>query len=199
MIWLMSQKLLLLMSVSSFHVDPSSLKLYGNRPKTRTEHLQEIQMHLGFHTASQMELEILSRWLLERALEHDKPSLLLQLVCEKLYQEKNCQTPALPDWKRWSQRLDLKHRKKRSNGYLQLLTPEYKALLDNLLWWVTRQRTAPVTPGWIKAATSNTASAMLFCLDKLVFLREHNVDKWDMSFLTPNRLKVFGTNCKTVN
>src|SRR6266705_4095825 len=69
-------------------VDPSSLKLYGNRQKTRSEHLQEIQKYLGFHPASQTELEYLSHWLLDRALEHDKPSLLLQLFCEKLYQEK---------------------------------------------------------------------------------------------------------------
>jgi TnpA family transposase len=70
------------------HVDPSGLELYGNRQKTRSEHLQEIQRHVGFHPANQTELDSLAYWLLDRALEHDKPSLLLQLLCEKLYQEK---------------------------------------------------------------------------------------------------------------
>jgi Tn3 transposase DDE domain-containing protein len=43
---------------------------------------------------------------------------------------------------------------------------------------------------WLsKGATANSASAMLFCLDKLAFLREQHVDLWDMSLLTPNRLK----------
>ena len=41
----------------------------------------------------------------------------------------------------------------------------------------------------IKGATSNAASAMLFCLDKLAFLREYKIDTWDLSLLTPNRLK----------
>jgi TnpA family transposase len=66
----------------------SCLKLYGERMQTQSDHLQEIQGYLGFHIASQLELNTLSSWLLERALEHDKPSLLLQLLCEKLYQEK---------------------------------------------------------------------------------------------------------------
>jgi hypothetical protein len=56
--------------------------------QTQSDHLQEIQAYLGFHIAHPLELKTLSSWLLERALEHDKPSLLLQLLCEKLYQEK---------------------------------------------------------------------------------------------------------------
>jgi hypothetical protein len=65
-----------------------SLELYGNRIPTRTEHLQEIQAYLGFHTATQQEFDQFSHWLRNRALEHDKPSLLLRLLCEKLYREK---------------------------------------------------------------------------------------------------------------
>jgi TnpA family transposase len=72
------------------HVNPGGLSKYGKRSPTRTVAFQAIQAYLGFRKATTNDFLRLSRWLLERALEHDKPSLLLQFLCEKLYQEKNC-------------------------------------------------------------------------------------------------------------
>lgn len=69
-------------------IEPSCLNQYGKRMQTQSDHLKEIQDYLGFHTSSTQELEKYSRWLLERAMEHEKPSLLLQLLCEKFYQDK---------------------------------------------------------------------------------------------------------------
>ena len=54
----------------------------------RTGHLQQIQRYLGFHDATREDLRVLADWLLARALEHDKPSLLFQLVCDHLRAEK---------------------------------------------------------------------------------------------------------------
>jgi TnpA family transposase len=69
-----------------------------------------------------------------------------------------------------------------------LLTPERKKFLDNLL--VNDETTHRTRHSWLsKGATSNSSSAMLFCLDKLAFLRKEHVAQWDMSALTPNRLK----------
>jgi hypothetical protein len=57
---------------------------YGDRPHTRTDHLQEVTAYLGFRKARPGDLGSLMAWLVERALEHDRPTLLLQLACEKL-------------------------------------------------------------------------------------------------------------------
>jgi len=69
-------------------VDHAGLATYGQRDQTRTAHLQQIQTYLGFRRATPIDLQILAAWLLERALEHDKPTLLLQLACEQLQHEK---------------------------------------------------------------------------------------------------------------
>ena len=69
-------------------IDPDSLSDYRKRAHTRTDHLQVIQAYLGFRKVTQTDFTVLTAWLLDRALEHDKPSFLLQLPCEKLYKEK---------------------------------------------------------------------------------------------------------------
>jgi TnpA family transposase len=69
-------------------VSPAVLHSYGARSQTRTDHLQQIQLYLGFRDATREDLRALADWLLARALEHDKPSLLFQLACEHLRTEK---------------------------------------------------------------------------------------------------------------
>ena len=69
-----------------------------------------------------------------------------------------------------------------------LLTPERKKFLDNLL--LRDEKTHHTHHSQLsKGAVSNSASSMLTCLEKLKFLREHNVDQWDLTLLAPNRLK----------
>jgi hypothetical protein len=69
-------------------VIPAVLRAYGARPQTRTGHSQQIQRYLRFHDATREDLRSLANWLLARALEHDKPSLLFQLAREHLLAEK---------------------------------------------------------------------------------------------------------------
>jgi TnpA family transposase len=59
------------------HVLPEVIDAYGARIATRTTHLQQVQRHLGFRRATPLDMYALQTWLLERALEHDKPTLLL--------------------------------------------------------------------------------------------------------------------------
>jgi hypothetical protein len=59
-----------------------SLMGYGDRPYTRTDHLQDVMAYLGFRKARTSDLRSHNAWLVERALEHDRPTLLLQLACE---------------------------------------------------------------------------------------------------------------------
>jgi TnpA family transposase len=70
------------------HVSPACLATYGQRAHTRTDHLQEILDYLHYRKVTPADWRHLKNWLTERALEHDKPTLLLQLVCEKFRREK---------------------------------------------------------------------------------------------------------------
>ena len=69
-------------------VAPEGLSAYGRRAQTRTDHFLAVQEHLGYRKAGPEEREQLARWLLDRALEHDRPLLLWQLACEKLAADK---------------------------------------------------------------------------------------------------------------
>ena len=64
---------------------PAAIQEYGRRIHTRTDHFLRVQSYLGFRKATTVDLDGLTRWLLQRALEHDKPTLLLQLACEYLH------------------------------------------------------------------------------------------------------------------
>ena len=67
---------------------PTAIQDYGQRIHTRTDHLLSVQAYLGFRKASAADLDELTQWLLARALEHDKPTLLLQLACEHLHRQR---------------------------------------------------------------------------------------------------------------
>ena len=68
-------------------VEPAVLAAYGARAHTRQDHLQAVQAHLGYRKVRKKDFHVLADWLLERALEHDKPTLLYELTCEKLRTE----------------------------------------------------------------------------------------------------------------
>lgn len=69
-------------------VDPSVLRFYGRRPKTRTDHLRLVAQYLGWRPPVALEFKELDEFLLARAMEHDSPSLLFRLVCEYLISAK---------------------------------------------------------------------------------------------------------------
>ena len=64
-------------------VSADTLADYGERSQTRTSQLQEIQDYLGFRKPSKTDYQQLEKWLLERAMEHDRPLLLFQLLIKK--------------------------------------------------------------------------------------------------------------------
>ncbi len=66
------------------NIAPSVLSAYGEREQTRTNQLQEIQDYLGFRKPNRLDYKELGAWLLSRAMEHDRPLLLFQLLIKKL-------------------------------------------------------------------------------------------------------------------
>jgi hypothetical protein len=59
---------------------------YALQGETRREHLNEVMRQLGFRRLRAGDRRSLVVWLGERALENERPSKLLQLACERLYQ-----------------------------------------------------------------------------------------------------------------
>ena len=75
---------------ATLKVDPGLLGGYGERDRTRRDHLRLAAGHLGWSSAG-ADLALareLERFLLDRAMEHDSPALLFSLACEFLMSNK---------------------------------------------------------------------------------------------------------------
>ena len=168
-------------------VDPSVLQDYGKRRMTRSVHFHAVLTHLGFRRVQIEDHEQIVEWLTERALEHDKPTLLFQMICERLKQQQMIR-PAVTTLERWvvTARMQAHHESLRR---LQpLLTPERVTLLDSLL--ITEEDKGKTQLYQFRQpAISNTPTALLSTLGKFVTLQSWSVDAWEMSALNPNRQK----------
>ncbi|MEV4249985.1 DUF4158 domain-containing protein [Streptosporangium canum] len=67
-------------------VHPGVLDFYGRRPQTRSDHLRLVAGYLGWSQPKpgSVPMKELERFLLDRAMEHDAPSLLFGLAREYL-------------------------------------------------------------------------------------------------------------------
>lgn len=68
-------------------VNPNVLEDYGTRQMTRSAHFQAVLDYWPFRRIQADDQEQLLTWVTERALEHDKPTLLFQIACEHLKQQ----------------------------------------------------------------------------------------------------------------
>ena len=168
-------------------VNRHSLSLYGKREKTRTDQMLEICSYLGWRKSTPMDVLLWEDWLLERAMEHDRPGVLFQLLCDKLRVEKIVR-PAVTTL----ERMVINSRSKANTETFKrlqfLLTTDTTAFLDSLL--VTDAITGQTNMTWLRRnATTNSPNSILNALKKLTFLEKHGVPYWDLSCLNPNRLK----------
>ncbi|NYT00241.1 MAG: Tn3 family transposase [Methanocellales archaeon] len=163
------------------------LKTYGNRAHTRTDHFQEVQNYLGYRKANSEDITTLSTWLLERALEHDKPTLLFQLVCDKLQIDKIVR-PGITSLERMVITARQQAQEETYRRLNFLLTEERKTFLDKVL--LPNKTTGRTPLFWLRhAATSNTPKSILGAIEKITFLQGGGVDHWDLSSINPNRRK----------
>lgn len=168
-------------------VAPGCLAKYGERSQTRTGHLQEVLAHLGFRKARPSDLRALRTWLVDRGLEHDRPSLLFQLACEKLRTDKVVR-PGLT----CLERMVVVARQEAQHETFRILTPllsdDTRTLLDSLLVPDAVRGGTALT--WLRrSAISNTPKAILRNIEKLEFLKGAGVVQWALNGLSPNRLK----------
>jgi len=168
-------------------VAPQLLSRYGTRAQTRTDHLGAVQRYLGFRDADMFDLQALESWLLERALEHDKPTLLFAQAAGKLQADKIVR-PGITRLERLVAAARSEAWEETFRRATPLLTPERRAMLDGLLRPDLRTNQAPLI--WLRlGATANTPPAIRQALTKLAFLNEREVATWPQELFTPNRRK----------
>lgn len=169
------------------NVAAATLQTYAERPQTRTGHLLKVQAYLGFREAGPLDFHTLTQWLVERALEHDKPTLLFQWAAQKLQREKIVR----PGVTRLERLVASAREQAQQETFLRLtplLTTERRMLLDQLL--VRDETLGRTRLDWFRqGATSSTPRAILGTLDKLTLLQKWAVADWNLTALTPNRLK----------
>src|SRR5215510_1517837 len=168
-------------------VPATAIHAYGQRVKTRTTHFQQVQAYLGFRTATPLDLYALQTWLGERALEHDNPSLLLQLACDKLRREQIVR----PGLTRLERLVATARQSAHTETFLRLtplLTPGRSTLLDALL--VPDPQTGRTVLNWLRReATAASAAQLVETLTKVNTLLDMGLATWDLTALNPNRVK----------
>ena len=134
-----------------------------------------------------MDVQLWENWLLDRAMEHERPSLLFQLLCDKLRGEKIIR-PGVTILERMVINARCSATTETFRRLKGLLTSTTKEFLDSLLLPDAITGQTPMT--WLRRQeTTNSPNSILKALSKLRFLEKHDVRSWDLSGLNPNRLK----------
>ena len=171
-------------------VDPAALSLYGQRAQTRSDHLGIVAEYLGWKTAPAggEEMKELEQFLLDRAMEHDSPTLLFSLAREYLASAKVIRPGAIVLAK-------MIGTARKGAGDLtaqlvgHLLTGEVRADLDRMLrvdagLGMTRLE-------WLNSpARDASAASVKTAIDKLAWFRGIDAPRMDVSGL-PNERRRF--------
>ena len=163
------------------------ISAYAQRSQTRTDHFQQAQSYLGFRSPTAKDLRGLEKWLIERALEHDQPSLLFQLAAERLYKAKLTR-PGVTILER---RVAAARHKAMKVTYQQLkpvLKSSGRKFCNQLFAYDADIGDIRLT--WLRrSAARNSPTEILSAIKKIRFLQSQQVQQWDLSALNPNRLK----------
>ena len=138
-------------------------------------------------TATPLDVYALQTWLGERALEHDKPSLLLQLACDKLRREQIVR-PGLTRLERLVATARHAAHTETFRRLTPLLTDARPTVLDDLL--VPDPHTGRTGLNWLRReATAASAPQLVETLTKVSALLDMGIATWDLTALNPNRVK----------
>ena len=167
-------------------VAPAVLAPYTGSAHTRMHHRQTMQMYLGYRRARREDMERLAAWRVERALEHDKPMLLYELLCEQLRTEQLLR-PGVTRLERLVAEARTRAETETWRQLTPLLTDDRRQWLERLLEPAPARTMTPLT--WLRRpALSNSPRAIVENLEKLAFLRAAGVEGWTLESLNPNRL-----------
>ncbi len=168
-------------------VAPDELQRYGRRGQTRTEHLRQIRRYVRFRKATDSDLARLESWLVDRALEHDRPTLLLHLAGEQLLSLR-IERPGITHLERIIAAARQRAQQESYRRLASILTRDCKARLDGLL--AIGAATGRSSLAWLQQSAAMYSPPMILAtLEKRACCQGWGVDLWDVSPLTPNRLK----------
>lgn len=164
------------------------LEYYGQREKTRTTHLQEILSYLKFRKWQPlMDTPIIEEWLTEKGMEHDKERYLLEILFQKLYQDRIIR-PSLSTLEiiiGTAQELLIKETYNRLSF---LWTDDLFNKLDSILETDPEKKITPHR--WLSNVPSgNSVRDINLMLEKYEFLIGIGVKNWNLSILSENRKK----------
>ena len=165
-----------------------SLLEYGNRPATRTEHLQQILKHLDYRRWQPiMDEPVIEKWLIERGMEHDNERWLLEKLCQKLHREKILR-PAISSLERIVASINERLHEETYKCLTFMWTVDVFQKLDKILEFDEEKK--QTLHRWLcQTPNSNSARSINQTLDKIIFLKDFKVDSWDLSVLPANRKK----------
>jgi TnpA family transposase len=160
---------------------------YADRAQTRTDHLTAVARHLGYRLPGEADLAALADWLVERALEHEQPTLLLHLTTQHLRAQRLVR-PGITVLERLVAAARERAEAEIFHRVDPLLVPARRAALDALL--VTDAGIRGTRLAWLRVgATAPTPTAILAEIAKLTYLRGLEADRWELAGLNPNRRK----------
>ena len=172
-------------------VDPDVIRSYGQRAKTRTEHLRLAAQYLGWRTATMLELKELDEFLLARAMEHDSPTLLFRLVCEYLISAKVIRPGPVTVVKRVAHAREVAQRET-FDRLAHELTDERRTALDGLL--VTDPAIGMTRLRWLGTGPVEASPAAVKAeIAKLTFLRGMDAHTLDLPVLPAERRRFLTT------
>ncbi|CAN5445908.1 hypothetical protein BH10ACI1_BH10ACI1_08530 [soil metagenome] len=172
---------------SQIGVETEQIKFYGARDQTRTDHQRLIEKYLRFRHPTEEDLQRLGEWLLERALEHDRPTLLLQLLCERFLTEKFVR----PGFSVVERMVGTARNSAEEEIFRKVETIINEVLREGLDGLLQSEQPNHPTPlaALRQSATSNSPKTILAGLNKLGKLQQWQVSRWNLSSVNPNRRK----------
>lgn len=174
-------------------LDPGALRGYGKRAHTRSDHLNKVARYLGWKTAAagSREMKELEQFLLDRAMEHDSPTLLFNLGREYLMSAKVIR-PGAVTLAKMVGTARAGAAELTSQKVAHLLTSQVRQDLDLLLAddiGLGMSRLAWLTIPAVDA----TASAVKTSIEKLTWLRSMDAHLLDLSMLPNERRRFLAT------
>ena len=162
------------------------LARYSQRSSTQHGHQRQIQALLGYRRTTPIDLLSLEKWLISRALEHDKPLLLFQMACDWLKQNRLIRIGTT----RLEKTVATVRNRAQEETYTilkPLLIQATCTALDKLL--VVDTELDRTRLSWLqRTPTDNNPKQILETLDKIVFLQQQGTQDWDLSQLNPNHI-----------
>ncbi len=163
------------------------IKFYAERDATRTVHQRAIEEYLGFRLPTETDLQSVGEWLTERALEHDRPTVLLQFLCGRFLAERLVR-PGFSIVERMVAAARKAAEEEVFRRIESIIDVHLVKDLDELL--LAEQPNRPTPLALLRqSATSNSPKTILAGLGKLAKLQNWEVDKWNLSVINPNRRK----------